>query len=297
MKCTTCGHETQPGAKFCVQCGTTVVAASPPAGMAPLAAPSVTPRPAATAPQSPSLASATAARAAYTPPLASAGPGPVPGTAPTATPAPAAGTQHLGRIAGVLALIAVLGIGSFVAYKMIFPAQPKESLTTTDTPKAVQSPAAQAPVDAAKEGTASPTNNVSSQQTPATPPAPDTKATTATPAAPQAPNMAKSPTGVPAAPRTGSAQTKPGSATGKTDPMLSTPAAPAPASTRQAAAPAAPAPQPDRWELMRQAYEVCSRESMFERLACNQRVGQQYCKGYWGMVPQCPAGVYGDRAN
>ena len=48
---------------------------------------------------------------------------------------------------------------------------------------------------------------------------------------------------------------------------------------------------------MRQAYEVCSRESMFDRLACNARVGRQYCEGYWGKVPQCPVGAYGDRAN
>ncbi len=26
MKCTTCGYETQPGARFCVQCGTTLPA-------------------------------------------------------------------------------------------------------------------------------------------------------------------------------------------------------------------------------------------------------------------------------
>ncbi|MGH8852066.1 MAG: zinc-ribbon domain-containing protein, partial [Casimicrobiaceae bacterium] len=26
MKCTNCGYETQPGARFCVQCGTTLPA-------------------------------------------------------------------------------------------------------------------------------------------------------------------------------------------------------------------------------------------------------------------------------
>jgi hypothetical protein len=66
---------------------------------------------------------------------------------------------------------------------------------------------------------------------------------------------------------------------------------------QQAAPAVVPLPQPDRWELMRQAYEVCAKESLFDRLACNARVGQQYCKGYWGQVPQCPAGTYGDRAN
>ena len=87
MKCITCGYETQPGAKFCVQCGTTVVAASPTAGMAPLAVPSVSPRPAAAAPAaSPSATAATMTRAAYTPP---------PFAAPGA--APWRGTSRTGR--------------------------------------------------------------------------------------------------------------------------------------------------------------------------------------------------------
>jgi hypothetical protein len=48
---------------------------------------------------------------------------------------------------------------------------------------------------------------------------------------------------------------------------------------------------------MRQAYEVCSHEGLLDRLACNARVGRQYCEGYWGKVAQCPVGVYGDRGN
>jgi hypothetical protein len=289
MKCTTCGFETQPGAKFCVQCGTTIVAASPPAGMAPLAAPSVTSRLAAATPalSSSSVTAATMTRAAYTPP---------PSAAPT-PPAPAAGAPRLGLIAGLLALIAALGIGSFIAYKMLFPAQPKESQATTDTPKATVSPAAQAPLDTPKDGVAAQSNNMTPQQTPAaadtTPPTPPMPAATPTPD-----TTAKSPTGVPPPPKT-TAQTKAASTTSKS--AAPTPSAPttvpAPAPTHQAAAPAAPAPQADRWELMRQAHEVCSRESMFDRLACNYRVGEQYCKGYWGLVPQCPAGAYGDRGN
>ena len=48
MKCTTCGYETQPGARFCVQCGTTLpaepvpvaaAAAAAAAPVAPVAAP------------------------------------------------------------------------------------------------------------------------------------------------------------------------------------------------------------------------------------------------------------------
>ena len=131
MKCTTCGYETQPGAKFCVQCGTTIVAGSPPAGMAPLAAPSLTPRPAAAPPMSSPSTSATAARPAYTPPAAPSAsatasrpaytpPASAPaGPSAAATPAIAAmaaspsaapaQSMRLGLIAGVLVLLAVLG--------------------------------------------------------------------------------------------------------------------------------------------------------------------------------------------
>lgn len=297
MKCITCGYETQPGAKFCVQCGTTVVAASPTAGMAPLAVPSVSPRPAAAAPAaSPSATAATMTRAAYTPPPFAA-PGAAPGVALPGPAAPAAGAPRLGLIAGVLVLIAALGIGSFVAYKMLSSARPKESLITTDAPKATPSPAAQAPTDAPRDAAPSPASNMTSHQAPT--PVETAPATTATPVVPQTPDTTKAPAGAPAAARTGTAQPKAGSATGKSAaPMTSAPAPlPAPAPTQQAAAPAAPAPQVDRWELMRQAHEACSRESLFDRLACNHRVGQQYCKGYWGLVPQCPAGAYGDRGN
>ena len=159
MKCTTCGYETQPGAKFCVQCGTTIVAASAPAGMAPLAAPSVASRPA-SAPAA-SSTSATAARPAYAPSPASAtaarpayAPSPATATAarpaytppPAATPDPGAvaaapaSSMRLGLIAGLLALIAAVGIGSFIAYKMLIAAPPKEPVTATETPKPVERP-------------------------------------------------------------------------------------------------------------------------------------------------------------
>jgi hypothetical protein len=330
MKCTTCGYETQPSAKFCVQCGTTIVASPAPAGMAPLAAPSVTPRPPAAPPSPPATsssstsataahpaytpppASATAARPAYTPPPASATaarpaytPPPAPATAPVASataapaaPAPSNSSTRLGLIAGVLVLFAVIGIGSFVAYKMLFSAEPKEAVTTVDPNKAADSAPAQPPADATKDGMApagsatagSADNNMSSPQAPPPPPAPDSSATATAP----------SPDTVKAAPmpKAADAKTKGGPA-GKTDTAQS-PSNPvaAPSPPRQAAAPVmAPAPQPDRWEQMRQAYELCNKESLFDRLGCNSRVGQQYCKGYWGTVPQCPAGAYGDRGN
>lgn len=32
----------------------------------------------------------------------------------------------------------------------------------------------------------------------------------------------------------------------------------------------------------------CGREEFLTRFACEQRIGRQYCEGYWGTVPQCP---------
>jgi hypothetical protein len=211
------------------------------------------------------------------------------------TPAAPAHSMRLGLIAGVLVLLAVLGVGSFVAYKMLFPAEPKATATTTDSNKSAESPPAQPSAEAAKDGTAptgtatvgSPDSNLSSQQPPAA--AADSSAT-----APPSPDTAKA-----AAMQKAAADAKAkAAAAAKADALPTPPAAPAATPPRQAAGPAvAPIPQPDRWELMRQAYEVCSKESLFDRLACNARVGQQYCKGYWGQVPQCPAGAYGDRGN
>jgi hypothetical protein len=302
MKCTTCGYETQPGAKFCVQCGTTIVASSAPAGMAPLAAPSGTPRPL-SAPAGPSAVpaasmAATAARPAYTPPPA---PPPVAAAAGAASPPVApAKSMRLGLVAGVLALFAVIGIGSFVAYKMLFPAVPKDSVTTIDANKAADNAPVQAPADAPKDGAAaagataagSPDNKMSSPPSPTAVPAPDNAATAAA-SPPDASKAAAMPKAADAKAKTGT----PGK--GDTPQAPNTPAAaPTPSPTRQAAAPVmAPAAQTDRWEQMRLAYEACNKESLFDRLACNSRVGQQYCKGYWGTVPQCPAGAYGDRGN
>src|SRR5205814_10286953 len=90
-------------------------------------------RPAYTPPAAPS-ASATASRPAYTPP-ASAPAGPSAAATPAiaamaaSTSAAPAQSMRLGLIAGVLVLLAVLGVGSFVAYKMLFPAEPKETVT------------------------------------------------------------------------------------------------------------------------------------------------------------------------
>jgi hypothetical protein len=63
--------------------------------------------------------------------------------------------------------------------------------------------------------------------------------------------------------------------------------APAPAAVARTPASAA-APQPDRWQQMREAMLRCKREDFFRRIGCEQSVGLKYCDGYWGKVPQCP---------
>jgi hypothetical protein len=52
----------------------------------------------------------------------------------------------------------------------------------------------------------------------------------------------------------------------------------------------APSKAPDRWKEMRDAMARCAGDNFFKRVACEQGVGQQYCEGYWGKVPQCPSG-------
>jgi hypothetical protein len=64
-----------------------------------------------------------------------------------------------------------------------------------------------------------------------------------------------------------------------------------PGTTAQGKSPAqSQTAQPDRWKQMREAMARCAGDNFFKRVACEQGVGQQYCEGYWGKVPQCPSG-------
>jgi hypothetical protein len=182
---------------------------------------------------------------------------------------------------------------------MLFPDDSKPPVATSE-PKAAEGSATQ-PADASKDGSApgaaqpstGPDNNMFTPQPPAAASTPDdSKTTPATVGAVASPGGTASKAGAAAAPKIDPTA---GSKTVTPPPS----AAPAPATPprQTAAATTAPAAQADHWEQMRLAYEVCNRESFFDRLACNQRVGQQYCKGQWGQVPQCPAGQYGDRGN
>jgi hypothetical protein len=40
---------------------------------------------------------------------------------------------------------------------------------------------------------------------------------------------------------------------------------------------------------MSEAMARCARENIISRVVCEQKVGIQYCEGYWGKVAQCPA--------
>jgi cytoskeletal protein RodZ len=215
---------------------------------------------------------------------------PAAGSAPTGQP------QRLGLIAGLLALVAALCIGGFIAYKMMFASEPKEAPTTTAVPATdATSPPSVQPAEAPKDGSAAPAGtattpdgSTASQATDSTSPATDAKSAGA------APNDASKAANA-NAPKASKAAAP---AKSETPVTSAAPAAAAPPPPRQAAAPATPAaPQADHWELMRQAYDACAREGLLDRLSCNARVGRQYCEGYWGKVQQCPVGAYGDRGN
>lgn len=305
MKCTTCGYETQPGARFCVQCGTTLpaepvpvaaaaaAAAAPIAPIAPVAAPAPAAAPARPVPSSPSATIPPRMPAGTLPPAAAA-------TAPpVAPPVPVtAGPPKLGMIAAMLALVAVLAIGGFVAYRMSLSSGGKDATTSTDAGKASEAATAPAPVDGSKDAGAPAAQ--SSTQAGAGPDAAKDQ-----PAAPgsaaEATKSAATPTTAPAGPLTKAAAAAAAKSRSTAQPP---PAAPATAPIPPAAAPAtvartptpAAAPQPDRWAQMHDAMARCKREDFFRRIGCEQSVGLQYCEGYWGKVPQCP-GVPRDSAR
>ena len=75
-------------------------------------------------------------------------------------------------------------------------------------------------------------------------------------------------------------------------------APPAKAATKVAAVVAAPAPvQTDRWQMYADAMGRCAREDFFKRLGCELRTRNQYCKDYWGQVPQCPEAMPRERGQ
>jgi hypothetical protein len=122
---------------------------------------------------------------------------------------------------------------------------------------------------------------------PATPPDSSAKDATA-PKNLTAPASTKAPGS--AAPTMDSTKALPTKASNQPGAPASSPStAEAPAITAQGRTPSQTA-QPDRWQQMREAMARCAGDNFFKRVACEQGVGQQFCEGFWGKVPQCPSG-------
>jgi zinc ribbon protein len=298
MKCTACGNENQPGAKFCVHCGIVLVAASAPAWTA-----------------APASAAPTAASAPPLYPAAPAQPTPAPSVARPAAasgPAPAVPTaapespRKTGLIIGVVALLVVLGAGGYFGYRML-SGEAKETVAIVEPPKPAETPPspASAPsvVPAAPATDTSATRDAAPTAAPAA--SPPTVAPTGTgaappkraaPAATEAPLPGRSPTAVEGKTESGQTKAAPAKAPSKAVPPGSE--APSKAAPASAAAPTPPgkaaakapavAPVPDRWQMMAEAMAQCSPAQFFSRLACEQRTRARYCEGFWGQVPQCP---------
>jgi hypothetical protein len=59
----------------------------------------------------------------------------------------------------------------------------------------------------------------------------------------------------------------------------------------------AAAPPPNPLQVINDGLVRCASGDLLDRAACDLRVRQQYCVGYWGRVPQCPIGVVSDHGQ
>jgi len=59
---------------------------------------------------------------------------------------------------------------------------------------------------------------------------------------------------------------------------------------------AAPTP-PNPLQALNDGFVRCAGSDLLDRQACEYRVRQRYCGGYWGTVPQCPIGPVNDRGQ
>ncbi|WP_308623269.1 zinc-ribbon domain-containing protein [uncultured Enorma sp.] len=140
MFCTNCGKELPEGTMFCTQCGRPVEAAATPGVVqAPQPAPEVAPVPeAASAPQpapvTPEANPTPAAEPVYTeapqPAPAYAAPQPAPAPAPASAPEQPKKKGGKGKVVGIVlgivALVAVLGVGGYFVYTNFFVTGPEE---------------------------------------------------------------------------------------------------------------------------------------------------------------------------
>ena len=266
MKCTACGNENQPGAKFCVHCGIVLVAASAPAStVVPASAASAAappPRPAAPAQPAPTPAPSVARAAA------ASGPPPAAPAAVAATEAPES-SPKTGLIMGVVALLVVLGAGGYFGYRMLGGGG-KETVAIVEPPKPAVSPPTVAP---------GPATGAESKTVPSAPTGVPLPGRPSTAAEGMKADSGQTKAAPKAAPPGSEAPSKAGSP----------PVAPAPPSSKALAKAPAVAPTADRWQMMAGAMAQCSHAQFFSRLACEQRTRNQYCEGYWGQIAQCPS--------
>jgi hypothetical protein len=213
-------------------------------------------------------------------------------------PPPSPSGKTVGIIAGVVAGLVVLGIGGYFGYRMLFPGGFPERIATREgprstTPALTPEPEPEPPKDAVPAPRPTAQDTVSVKPAPAMPLDSMAKATTkdkdATAAvSTTAPGSTKAPGE--AVPKMDSSKA-PSKATSPPGPSGSSPSTTeAPGITAQGRTSTQQAAQPDRWQQMREAMARCAGDNFFKRVACEQAVGQQYCEGFWGKVPQCPSG-------
>jgi len=315
MKCTACGNENQPGAKFCVHCGVVLSLTAPasaiaPAASAALGSTSTGQRPV-LAPQSVPVAAQTGTRpVAPAAPLAS----PATATAAPSQPAPPAAAQTsvrtLGFAAAGVALLVVLGAGGYFGYRMLAGEASKQATASVE-PAKTETPASAPATEPARDAAVQEAPATGAAATAGSQPG-STAAGQVAPGAPTAaaPSMSASPP-LPGQPATGPDGTPAKAAIAKApkaapaQPVQTPPGAGAATPPAGAPTPAATKAPPqknvtaqvDRWQMYADEMAQCAKEDFFSRLGCQQRTRARYCDGYWGKVPQCPAAPSADHGQ
>jgi hypothetical protein len=207
-------------------------------------------------------------------------------------PSPSPSGKTIGIIAGVVGGLVVLGVGGYFGYRMLFSGESSSRIAASEAPRSTTptlTPEPEPPKDTVRVPAPPAQDTVAMKSAPATPPDSEAKAATkgkdATAAgSTTAPGSTMTPGA--AVPRTDSAKApaKVTSPPGPPGSLLST------ADVAGVTAPGRTPAQPDRWQQMREAMARCAGDNFFKRVACEQGVGQQFCEGFWGKVPQCPSG-------
>ncbi len=197
---------------------------------------------------------------------------PLAATQPMSPPIPAStgSPRSTAKFIVLGAVVLVLAAVGFLVYKMFGGG----GMLPTPAMEARKPPAAEAQKDespAAPQQDARPASQGASTSPPAAEPAKTPERPTAT---------------EPVTPAPGAAPKAPASKAAPAPAQRPVPSAKAaPKSSGQAAS--VEAARPDRWAMMAAEMEACKREPFLTRVVCEQKVGQNYCAGYWGLVPQC----------